>query len=657
MKYRPEIDGLRAVAVVPVIFFHAGFSLFSGGFVGVDIFFVISGYLITSIILSELQQGTFSLVSFYERRARRILPALFFVMLACLPFAWMWMLPSDLKNFSRSLAAVSVYASNFLFWKESGYFDTAGELKPLLHTWSLAVEEQYYLLFPALLLLTWKFGKKNLLMILVFLGLASLALAQFGSINKINATYYLLPTRGFELLIGSFVAFLHASKVDIHDWLLRQRKFAEALALTGLIFVTYAIFAFGKDTPFPGLYAVIPTVGTALVIGFGTRETIVGRALSRRWLVGIGLISYSAYLWHQPLLAFARLRSVEDMSLTLLFSLVTASFLIAFFTWKFIERPFRDRQNINRKNLFVLSVVFSLLMITIGLVGNAKEGFPFRKLADGSHFGELDKRVQINNGLNEACDDKFTLSPLCRTSDEPEVLVWGDSLAMHLVQGVIASKQNVKLIQMTKSVCGPFVGLTPFNSTRYSEQWAKECMEFNNQVMHWIGESASLKYVVLGSMFEQYTSNGWSFLTENGVIGFDKDIALKYLLNTLEALEKKGIKPIVVAPPPTNGEDIGRCLVKTTLFGSDPSRCDISWGDSAERQAAVIKLLSEVSKRYRVIWLADEICSGGICNAKGGSYFVYRDARHLSKEGSAYLGREMHFYEMITAPQITAPKN
>ena len=160
MNYRREIDGLRALAVLPVILFHAGFETFSGGFVGVDVFFVISGYLITTIILAELEQGRFSIVNFYERRARRILPALFLVMLVCIPFAWIWLLPSDMKDFSQSLIAVAIFASNILFWRESGYFDTAAELKPLLHTWSLAVEEQYYVLFPLFLMLFWKLGKR-----------------------------------------------------------------------------------------------------------------------------------------------------------------------------------------------------------------------------------------------------------------------------------------------------------------------------------------------------------------------------------------------------------------------------------------------------------------------------------------------------------------
>mgnify|MGYP005708222981 FL=1 len=207
MKYRAEIDGLRALAVLPVILFHAGFEWVSGGFVGVDVFFVISGYLITTIIISEMAEGKFSIVNFYERRARRILPMLFFVMLACLPFAWLWLNPNDLQNFGDSLFAVSTFSSNILFLLRGGYFDTAAELKPLLHTWSLAVEEQYYILFPIFLILTWRLGIKWILILLSIVFFVSLGIAQWGVYNYPSATFFLLPTRGWELLVGVFAAF------------------------------------------------------------------------------------------------------------------------------------------------------------------------------------------------------------------------------------------------------------------------------------------------------------------------------------------------------------------------------------------------------------------------------------------------------------------
>ena len=260
MKYRAEIDGLRALAVLPVILFHAGFEWFSGGFVGVDVFFVISGYLITTIIISEMAEGKFSIINFYERRARRILPALFFVMAACLPFAWLWLTPSDLKDFGQSLVAVSTFSSNILFWLESGYFASAAEFKPLLHTWSLAVEEQYYILFPIFIMLTWRLGIKWLLILLSIIFFISLGAAQWGAYNRPSASFYLLPMRGWELLVGVFAAFYLNYNKHLESQTLNQ-----ILSLIGFGMIAYSIIAFDETTPFPSLYALIPTIGTSLL--------------------------------------------------------------------------------------------------------------------------------------------------------------------------------------------------------------------------------------------------------------------------------------------------------------------------------------------------------------------------------------------------------
>jgi peptidoglycan/LPS O-acetylase OafA/YrhL len=362
MKYRAEIDGLRALAVLPVILFHAGFELFSGGFVGVDVFFVISGYLITTIIISEMAEGKFSIVNFYERRARRILPALFFVMLMCLPFAWMWLTPNDLKDFGKSLVAVSTFSSNILFWRESGYFDTAAELKPLLHTWSLAVEEQYYILFPIFLMFTWRLGLKWILILLSMVFLVSLGIAQWGAYNSPSAAFFLLPTRGWELLVGVFAAFY--LKYNTH---LKSHSLNQALSLIGFGMIVYSIISFDKNTAFPSLYALIPTIGTGLLILCAVPKTLIHKLLSLKFIVGIGLLSYSAYLWHQPLLAFARHRLLGEVSDVILIVLCVASLAMAWFSWRFVETPFRNRQRFNRTSIFRLSAVGILMFSTIGL--------------------------------------------------------------------------------------------------------------------------------------------------------------------------------------------------------------------------------------------------------------------------------------------------
>jgi peptidoglycan/LPS O-acetylase OafA/YrhL len=378
MRYRAEIDGLRAIAVFPVILFHAGFEHFNGGFVGVDVFFVISGYLITSIILAEKEQGTFSLVNFYERRARRILPALFLVMFVSLPFAWLWLLPSDMKDFSQSLVAVSTFASNILFWHETGYWGAANELKPLLHTWSLAVEEQYYVLFPLFLALLWRFRERWMLSSFIVIAAISLIASQWGAYNNPSANFFLLPTRGWELAIGACIAFYFMYQKQSIRTLLSHKLIDEVFGLVGLLMIGYAVYTFDKTVPFPSVYALIPTIGAALIIFFSSPETLIGRLLGTKVLVGIGLISYSAYLWHQPLFEFARHRSLKEPSELLFLVLAVLSFPLAHLSWKFVERPFRKKGGVSKRAIFAFSFVGSVVFIAIGLAGHMTDSFGSR---------------------------------------------------------------------------------------------------------------------------------------------------------------------------------------------------------------------------------------------------------------------------------------
>ena len=375
MKYRAEIDGLRAIAVVPIILFHAGFEYFSGGFVGVDVFFVISGYLITTIILSEKEQGTFSLVNFYERRFRRILPALFMVMLVSLIFSLLWLMPSYMEDFSQSLMAVSTFSSNILFWRESGYWEISNELKPLLHTWSLAVEEQYYVLYPLFLMQIWHFRKDWILGSFIVIAAISLATAQWGAYNKPIPTFYLLPTRAWELSIGAGIAYYFLYRKQTVQILLSHKSVNEALGLLGLLMISYAVYVFDKGTPFPSLYALVPTVGTGLIILFSSSQTMVGRLLSIKPLVAVGIISYGAYLWHWPLLVFARHLSLTEPSELTFAILALLSFPLAYLSWRYIEKPFRTKSIFSRKTIFTLSFIGSVLFITVGLAGHFSNGF------------------------------------------------------------------------------------------------------------------------------------------------------------------------------------------------------------------------------------------------------------------------------------------
>ncbi|WP_172297225.1 acyltransferase [Pseudoruegeria sp. HB172150] len=370
MKYRPEIDGLRSVAVVPVILFHAGSSVFSGGFIGVDVFFVISGYLITEIILRELDQKRFSILKFYERRARRILPALFVVISACFPFGWFLMLPDPFENFAQSVVATLIFANNVLLNMTSGYWDTAAEFKPLLHTWSLGVEEQYYIVVPLLFWITTKYAKRFVPHVAIFLAFLSFAVCQFWMLVRPDHAFYMIDARAWELLVGSLVA------IAFRKGMTRPN---EAAALLGLAAVLGSIFLFGPETPFPGYAALLPVVGSAAVIGFGQQGTLTARLLSNRLLVWTGLISYSLYLWHQPMFAFMRIASVEEPSLVTMYSLIPLLFLLSYLTWRFVERPARNPALLPSKPASVVGAAgIAVFMIAIGVTIHVNHGFPGR---------------------------------------------------------------------------------------------------------------------------------------------------------------------------------------------------------------------------------------------------------------------------------------
>ena len=647
MKYRTEVDGLRAVAVLPVIFFHAGSTLVSGGFIGVDIFFVISGYLITSIIINELQNEKFTLLGFYERRARRILPALFLVMLACIPFAWLWMLPGELKSFSKSLIAVSLYVSNMLFWTESGYFNSSAELKPLLHTWSLAVEEQFYLLYPLFLSTVWRFGKNRIIVMLCILGVLSLALAQLGSVYKPIANFLFFPPRGFELIIGALVAFNRHEWADNAQGKVHRQFLNQGMSLLGAGLIFYALFAFTRTTPFPGFYALIPTLGTAFILNYADRQTLVGRFLSLPLLVGIGLISYSAYLWHQPLFAFFRLRSFDEPGPEIFLLLSLATLLLAYCSWKYVEGPFRNKRKVDRKSIFIISGAMTVFMIGIGLAGFYSESFDQRTFADGTTYKQFDYRMRSNYGLNPACDGKTTFALECRNSDQPEIAVWGDSFGMHLIPGILASNPKAKLIQMTWSFCGPFHEFAPFNGSEYNYNWAQKCIDHNRKVLEIIEKTPSIKYVVLASPFVQYVSDEWKFLTRNGPVEFNRGAVLKALVDTLQLLKNKGLRPVVFSPPPSIDYEAGHCITVSQFFKRNFNQCDIDLSLPHPKLTKAMGLLSEIGKQFKFVRLDEVLCEHNKCSAFYDNNIIYIDT-HLSYEGSAYLGKKLNFYRQIT---------
>jgi peptidoglycan/LPS O-acetylase OafA/YrhL len=633
MQYRKEIDGLRALAVLPVILFHAGFTTFSGGFVGVDIFFVISGYLITTIIIAEMEQGSFSLLNFYERRARRILPALFFVMLCMLPFAWLWMLPQDLKNFSQSLVAVPLFASNILFYLTSGYFDTASELKPLLHTWSLAVEEQYYVLFPLLLMLTWKLGKKWIISLLFIIAVISITFAQLASSIHHSFTFYLLPSRGFEILIGALISFFINARPSISS---TNQLLSASISITGLALVLYAILTFNDKTPSPSLYTLIPTLGAGLILIFSNNKNLVGKLLGSKIFVDIGLISYSAYLWHQPLLAFLKYKSLNGLSFKFLLMLLLAIFILAFLSWQYIEKPFRSKDKINRKTIFLFTLVGSLIFISLGIFG---------------HF-----TIKVDQ-TNKTSKQKKNTTIIVK-----KIMLLGDSHAGHLAFGL----QNIygeNLIVRAFSGCIPF-----YNVDRYdSRSVPGECAKNINLELKKFESDNNYGLIILSTMGPVYL-DGTPFKGKDvaRVIGLgvelidNKSEKNRWLIfetgmrNTLKKLSSIPNKKIIyVLDVPELGIENRYCgtpknlvIILGSTFGKGKElsyeNCKQSRLDFDERTNRYHYLVKKILAEFPNVILFDPttlFCDNKWCYGTKDQSQLYSDVDHLSEFGSAYVAK------------------
>lgn len=467
LSYRPEIDGLRAVAILPVVFYHAGLAAFSGGFVGVDVFFVISGYLITSIILGERRAGRFSLLSFYSRRIRRIFPALFVMMAAVYPIAFALMGPFEMAEFSGSVIATTFFLANAYFYDISGYFATAAEMKPLLHTWSLAVEEQFYLVFPALVLLTWRMGARRQIAFFAGLAVASLALAQWDiAAGKGDRAFFMLQTRLWELMAGALAAFWLASP---RGQALRTGGSLRHAALAGLALILYSVMAYDGDTAFPGLAALPPVLGAVLVVLFATPQSLAGRVLSLPPVVFVGLVSYSLYLWHVPLLVLTRIATGRDDP-ALLLGVCALAFGIACLSWRYVERPIRRMQTLPPRRLFGTAAAAMAILAGLGLAGTQTEGFrafylehrlDSRTRANFERFSPQATRSRVDDDgcrfRDEVLSDAFlNRFETCVETHGQAVFLLGDSHAENLYNALRSTETPRFFVALTRGGCRPY---------------------------------------------------------------------------------------------------------------------------------------------------------------------------------------------------------
>lgn len=639
MNYRPEIDGLRAVAVLPVIFFHAKFPLFGGGFVGVDVFFVISGFLITSIIIQELESNSFSVVSFYERRARRLLPALFAVISVSVLLSWVSLFPVEMKDFSQSLIAVSTFSSNILFWLEADYWSTVSELKPLLHTWSLAVEEQYYLFFPLLMLLGYKFNKKY-----IFPGVLILLFISFSASNEMvvsnpQTAFYLTPFRAWELFVGSVGAFVYNNrKININP--------NSSVANFGFFLIVCSIFYYDKNTLFPSFYTLLPTVGTLLVILFIHERSWLYKVLTQKYVIFLGVLSYSAYLWHQPLFAFVRNININEPSHSSFVLLIFFNFLIAYLTWRFVEKPFRKKEKIGTLAVFSFSAAGLAAIFIIGTLGHFNKGFQDRENETVS-MRKLAEKLQVNKGLSYVCDGHFTLAGECRTNESPNIAIWGDSYAMHLVRGIQSSNPNAKLIQHTMSGCSPLDGIAAVTKSRGIEN-ASQCLEFNRNVRRWLKES-KIEFVVVSSALDSSLKLTNEFLTNSSKTKkLSYDEVGRAWSSTLEFIASLGATPVIVSPPPLTGRNIGACLAKSDWFGGEKNRCDFENNSGEVSNNNVFNFLEKFNNHFKYYDLREIMCDDTKCRTFEKNIYYYRDPGHLSIEGVEYLGKKFNFHKLIT---------
>lgn len=627
MKYRSEIDGLRAVAVIPVILFHAGYEIFSGGFVGVDVFFVISGYLITTILINEFNAGTFNLVNFYKRRALRILPALVLVTLFCVPLAWLFLLPVQTVEFFQSVMSVATFSSNLLFWAQSGdYFDTSAELKPLLHTWSLAVEEQYYIIFPIILMLTWRFGRKIIIPLFIFLFCISLLAAELMVSQSPSTAFYWLHMRGWELLIGSFAAFILQKNT-----VLIPRVGAEILSLVGVLAIFVPIFVYDSKTPFPGLAALAPTLGTFCVILFASNGTAVHRLFSLKPLVFVGLISYSLYLWHQPLFAFARHWHIAELPASFSALLILAAFILAYFTRILVEVPIRYYSNYRFGKAYLCGALIAGLMVpVIGYIGMNSDGYPERFYALSPQFKDM-RELRNNHWRNYTSFENVEgemISEFPRAGADNVLVIgnsWGHDIAAGLakIDGVSVAFEN-----MSGHLCVEFTLPVLKKGQSDFQKWQERCTS-NQKRFSNIPKNVSM--VVLA---DSHFTLGQ----------YDDEEVFSHFTKNLNILRENFGGTVVVIK--------GRPVWKAGGFELAVKAGGTTEGQNAHLQPYLsqnIETLRKTDAYYREFFtkqnvdylsLINALCdTQGICSAFADNNILYFDTAHLTPDGAAFIAK------------------
>ncbi|MDB5763512.1 MAG: hypothetical protein JWQ21_2507 [Herminiimonas sp.] len=625
--YRPEIDSLRAIAVLAVIAFHANSHIVSGGFAGVDVFFVISGYLISGLIANGLDNGTFRFADFYTRRIKRIFPAYIVVALVTLIISTYLLIPNDYIFYTTSLAASWGFASNIFFSMLSwGYFGQRTEEFPLLHTWSLSVEEQFYFIFPILLIFLFRYFGQQKILALLFLGIVFTVISELKT-GEVKS-YFLLTSRAHELIIGA-LAFFISKKIPV-----KSGKISNALAAAGMALMLGTFFFLNADMPFPGVNSLYPCMGTAMLIYACQTGNVLTPALRAKPLVFIGLISYSLYLWHWPIFSFLRYRRIE-IGFWVGMGTVALSFLLAFLTWKFVENPIRRNRNIRFKKAFIqIYAVPAAAFLCIGLYSYLTEGAPKRFPDD---IRQLIASYSFERDLTRSCSirtedyKKVTLDYLtgnCAFGDlgqnKAQVLLLGDSHAHHFKPFVeqLSRNANLKAVYHVQAGCFP-IYLHANNPDKNAE--TSVCEKHNADLLQIAG---NFKFTVLAGFWS-------SELDEN----FERRLA-----SMTEEVIKTGSIPVIFKDNPFYEPDLSRCILyKTRGWAAPDKNCNIPYSFVARTQTAVDEIIDKVKAQHPQVIVVDPklvMCNQSECSTYMSNIAFYKDANHINTKAAALLGEE-----------------
>ncbi len=635
LRYRADIDGLRAIAILSVVAYHAFPNLMPGGFVGVDIFFVISGYLISSIIFKNLEDDSFSILEFYRRRIRRIFPAMIIVMAAILGFGWLVLFRGEFRELGKHIAACSAFLENFNLLGESGYFDTAQATKPTLHFWSLAVEEQFYIFWPLLLWGTWKY-RWSFLWVTLVVGFASFSaniylLAEHQGV----AAFYLPISRFWELMVGGVLAY---SVVDRKDFVDGMQNLCSVI---GMILIVLALLLIKQDSSFPGWWALLPVMGAFFVIAAGPSALLNRYLLSNNISVTIGLISYPLYLWHWPILSYGRILMGGTPKTSIRIVEMAAAFILAWLTYKFVESPVRKAKK--TKLVPVLSgFVGALFMCGLLIYQQSAHAEAFSGSSGG--FTADESEFQKARNSDGSCEQLNSVKPVSEevcisNSKAPSVLFVGDSHAMALYSAIANGYFRLDSMLVAGSSCPEYANLA--YTPTFKEKWGNNCTGIAKSALSTALAIKSIKTVVIATGF-WYPYNNEPVFHKDGK-SLRPEVAF-YVGNGyfIQELLKAGKKVVFVEDYPQLHYDPADCVQRVSFI--EPKVCEYTRDEYDSTRGKYINMLSMLKKLNPPvsIFMTDTMfCNSNKCVSKINGKWLYHDFGHISVYASQLLLNKM----------------